>query len=239
MGKLCLAIRHVAFEDIGMFGAVLAGEGYELRYLDAGVDRIDPDAVLAADLLVVLGGPIGVYEERQYPFLNDEIDAIRQRVSGDLPTLGVCLGLQLISAALGSNVGPGPAHEIGWAPVSLTPDGKASPLAPLEGIPVLHWHRDLSALPEGATRLAETEICLNQAYSIGTTLLALQFHIEADPRRIEQWLIGHSVELENADVDPSVIRRHAARFGEATGVAGADVLRAWLAALPEKEKSVG
>jgi GMP synthase (glutamine-hydrolysing) len=229
----CLVYRHVAFEDLGLFGPELERAGYDISYREMGVDAADRSEALATDLLVVLGGPIGVYESDTYPFLTAEIAAIRERVAAHRPTLGICLGLQLIAVAAGGFVGPGLAKEIGWAPIKLTTEGLASPLKHLDGRRVLHWHGDIATLPAGALRLAETEPCRNQAFMIGANLLAMQFHVEANPDRIEQWLIGHTVELAKAGIDPGLIREDTLRFGKETAAAGAAVLRTWLAALEQ------
>ncbi|MCC6946557.1 MAG: glutamine amidotransferase [Bradyrhizobiaceae bacterium] len=224
----CVAIRHVAFEDLGLLQSVLAARGFSVRYLEAGIDALTPDLLTAPELVVVLGGPIGVYEEGQYPFLQPEIAAVRARLQAGKPTLGICLGAQLMAKALGAEVAPGPAKEIGWSGLTLTEDGKQSVLAPFAWTPVLHWHGDNFALPEGATRLASTAACPNQAFSIGRSILGLQFHIEADPARIEQWLVGHTVELGKAGVDPREIRRQAVELGPLTAKAGREVLDNWL-----------
>src|ERR1700743_576111 len=128
MSKTLLAIRHVAFEDLGGFEAPLAEAGYAIRYADMGVDAIAGFG--APDLLVVLGGPIGVYEDDLYPWLKDEIALIAARLKAQKPTLGICLGAQLMARALGARVYPGRAKEIGWKPLTLTSAG-AKILAPL------------------------------------------------------------------------------------------------------------
>lgn len=227
--KECIAVRHVAFEDVGLLSGLLAERGFSLRYLEAGVDRIEAATLVGADLVVVLGGPIGVYEGDRYPFLRGETAAVRARLDAKRPTLGICLGAQLIAQALGADVAPGPEKEIGWGPIALSDVGQQSVLAPFAKVPVLHWHGDNAALPPGAVNLASTRACPHQAFAIGDTILALQFHIEADPARIEQWLVGHTVELDKAGVDPRAIRRQAAGVGPATAKAGREVLGAWLA----------
>jgi GMP synthase (glutamine-hydrolysing) len=224
----CIAIRHLAFEDVGLTSGLLAERGLAVRYLDAGVDHFDPAQIAATELLIVLGGPIGVYEEDRYPFLHDELAALRARLDTRRPTLGICLGAQLIAKALGAKVAPGPQKEIGFGPIALSDAGKASVLAPLETVPVLHWHGDNAALPAGATVLASTSACPVQAFDVGPTILALQFHIEADPTRLEQWLIGHTVELGKAGIDPRDIRRQAADAGILTANTGRAVLAHWL-----------
>ena len=231
MARRCLVFRHIAFEDLGAFEPVLMRAGYHIRYREMGVDPVERAEADAADLLVVLGGPIGVYDTAAYPFLSDEIAAVARRIAADRPTLGVCLGLQVIATASGAAVGPCLTTEIGWSPVTLTEEGEASPLARLASQPVLHWHGDIASLPPGARRLAETESCRNQAFALGDNVLALQFHVEVDAARIEQWLIGHAVELAKSGVDPNELRADTRRHGEATAAAAAALLKDWLASI--------
>src|SRR6202158_5448010 len=142
MTKCCVAVRHVAFEDLGLLGPLLAARGYDIRYHDAGIARFDAETLVAPDLVVVLGGPIGVYERDSYPFIGDEIAAIAARIAANKPLLGICLGAQMMAAALGARVEPGPVKEIGWGPLAMTAAGKTSVLALLGTSPVLHWHGD-------------------------------------------------------------------------------------------------
>jgi GMP synthase (glutamine-hydrolysing) len=143
-------------------------------------------------------------------------------------TLGICLGAQLMAKSLQANVGPGPAKEIGWAPVELTEAGRASPLRHLERVHVLHWHGDNFDLPAGCQSLATTAHCPFQAFRKGREVLGIQFHIEADPRYIEAWLIGHAVELGKANIDPDAIRKGTVRYGRALREAGEKILNEWL-----------
>lgn len=224
----CLVLRHVAFEDLGVFAAPLADRGFTLDVRQAGVDTVTPAEWLAADLVVVLGGPIGVCETATYPWLADEVAQLRTRVTARRPTVGVCLGAQLIAAALGQRVYPGRAKEIGWAPVTLSPAGRAGPLAALDGLPVLHWHGDTFDLPEGAALLASTEVTPHQAFAVGDAVLGLQFHPEADPAAIEAWLIGHTAELNQARIDIPALRADTLRHGAAAAAAGRALMAAWL-----------
>lgn len=228
MNRTALAVRHVAFEDLGIIEPLLIERGYTVRYLEAGVDAIDRATVTAADLLVVLGGPIGVYETDRYPFLAEEKDAIAARLGQDKPTLGICLGAQLMAEALGATVAPTGKVEIGYGELTLTEDGRASPLRHIAAIPVLHWHGDQFAIPEGASRLAETPGFPNQAFSLGPRILGLQFHLEADHRQIERWLIGHAHELAAHRLDIAAIRADAARHGPLLERAARTVIGEWL-----------
>lgn len=188
-----------------------------------------------ADLLVVLGGPIGVMDGEAYPWLKDEINGLCVRLAAQRPTLGICLGAQLMAAALGASAYPGKAKEIGWSAVSLafaSPNGSsaAQTLGALEGVPVLHWHGDTFDLPQGSNvqLLASTALTPHQAFSAGNYGLALQFHPEADYKLIEEWLIGHAVELELAKVALSKLRSDGAVFGQAALKVGQSLLRHWL-----------
>jgi GMP synthase (glutamine-hydrolysing) len=228
VGRTCLVIGHVAFEDLDLLAPIIAGRGYTISYLQAGVDRIATAAMVSPDLLVVLGGPIGVYETDTYPFIVDEIAGIRARLAADKPMLGICLGAQLMAAALGARVAPGPTKEIGWAPVTLTAAGQNSVLSTLAATPVLHWHGDNCELPEGCERLASTTHCPVQAFRRTPSQLALQFHLEVDAARFERWLIGHTVELAKAGLDPAALRAQAHQQGAATAQAGRMVFSSWL-----------
>src|SRR5580700_9671142 len=231
MTKSCLAVRHVAFEDLGLLGPLVSARGYDIRYHDAGIERFDATTLIAPDLVVVLGGPIGVYEAETYPFIADEIAAIAARIAANKPMLGICLGAQLMAAALGARVAPGPVKEIGWAPLTLTEAGEASVLAPLGTSPVLHWHGDNCDLPAGCQRLAATPHCPVQAFFRMPSQLALQFHLETEPARFESWLVGHTVELCKAGIDPRKVREEARTLGPATREVGRKVLAAWLDSL--------
>ena len=229
MRKTAVAIRHIAFEDLGHFAAPLEAAGYDVRYVDAGATNaaIDPEG---DDLLIVLGGPMGVYETERYPFLDDELRMLRRRLAARRPVLGVCLGAQLIACALGAAVYPGATKEIGYAPVALTAAGAASPLQVLgQGQPVLHWHGDTFDLPAGAILLASTAAYRHQAFAVGEAVLALQFHLEANA--IERWLSGHAAELHDAAIDPATLARDAAAHDAALRDAAAAVVGGWLSAL--------
>lgn len=223
-----LAVRHVAFEDMGILAPLLVERGYDLRYIEAGVDPLDAHSLLAADLAVILGGPIGVYETDRYPFLSGELQAIAMRLQQGKPTLGICLGAQLMARALGAEVKSTGRVEIGYAPLTLTEQGCDSVLRDIAAVPVLHWHGDQFAIPDGAVRLAETPGFPNQAFSIGSKVLGLQFHLEADYAQIERWLIGHAYELSVRGVSLDALRRDAAIHGPALAHAARTIFAAWL-----------
>ena len=224
--KNAVAIYHVAFEDAGTLEPVLQERGIGLTYLQAGRDDLSP--ALDADLLVVLGGPIGIYEIDRYPFLKDELATIEKAVKKETPVIGICLGCQALAAVLAARVYPGPQAELGWDTLTLTEDGKASPLGVLEGLHILNWHGDTFDLPSGATRLASTELTPNQAFSYGPKVLALQFHVELPERDMERWLIGHTLELAKHKVDLAKMRQLTARYAPPTNEASRKLFNDWL-----------
>lgn len=232
MPKTAIAIRHLAFEDLGAFEPVLVREEFEVRYWDIGLDDLAQFDPLQPDLLVVLGGPIGVYEEDRYPFLTTEIAKLRTRLAAGRPTLGICLGAQLIARALDAAVHPGPHKEIGFAPIALSTAGRTSCLAAFDDAPVLHWHGDTFDLPPGAELLASTAICPHQAFALGPTVLAVQFHPEAGGPGFERWLIGHTLELSQAGLDAAALRSENARLGPGLRQRAEACLQRWLLQLP-------
>lgn len=224
-----VAIRHVGFEDLGAFRMPLERAGYRIHYYDAGIDELWTLEPVKTELVIVLGGPIGAYEEEKYPFLHDELDLLAQRIAAGKPTIGICLGAQLLARALGARVYPAREKEIGFAPVALTDDGRASCLAAIDGAPVLHWHGDTFDLPEGAVRLASTTVCENQAFAHGRNLIGFQFHPEAGSDGFERWLIGHAHELATAGKDIGQLRADHQRLAPGLRQRAAACLETWLA----------
>lgn len=206
MTRKAVAIRHVPFEDLGAFVPELKARDFAVEYVDAGVGAIDSAAVRDADVLFILGGPIGAYEEELYPFLTDELRVIEERLAQNRPLVGICLGAQLIARSLGAKVYPGPSKEIGFAPIMLTAAGEESCLEEYGSGNVLHWHGDTFDLPPNSTLLASTAVCKHQAFSHGDHTIAFQFHPEAAAEQFETWLIAHTAELRAAGADIPKIR---------------------------------
>ena len=220
----------MAFEDLGLLAPIMEREGWNVSFCEAAVDDLAHRSIKNADLVIVLGGPTSVYETDDYPFLTSEIALIEYRLSRDLPTLGICLGSQLMAKGLGSRVFRGPVKEIGWGTIDLTEEGRSSCLGALEGedAAVLHWHGDTFDLPHEATRLASNRNYENQAFSYRRNALALQFHLEADSRQLEDWYIGHTVELANAHVSVPDLRAATRRYKDRLTLCADRVFGDWL-----------
>lgn len=229
--KRALVLRHVDHEGIAGYREPIEAAGYAIERVaahHAGCARLD---ILSPDLLVVMGGPMGVYDADTYPWLTDEIAVIRRRLAADLPILGVCLGSQLIAAALGAEVRKGPVREIGFAPITLTEPGKVGPLRHLDGIDILHWHGDTFDVPEG-TELLATTAPYAQAFARGSNLLALQFHAEmGEDERFEHWLANDIVDIAEVGMTPEALRADHARLGPPAVAAGRAMVAEWLAGL--------
>jgi GMP synthase (glutamine-hydrolysing) len=207
--KTCVALRHLAFEDLGLLAPLLQSMGWRIHYYDLGVDELWKIDLNQVDLLVILGGPIGAEDDALYPFLADEVILIKERLTNQKPMLGICLGAQLMARALGASVRPMGNKEIGYSPVKLTDSARKSPLVHIGDQPVLHWHGDQFSMPHSVESLASTSACPHQAFMIGSHAMAWQFHLEADAGRIEQWLIGHCGELSEVGIDRQHLREAA------------------------------
>ncbi|WP_317203007.1 glutamine amidotransferase [Janthinobacterium sp.] len=228
--KRAAVIRFLQFEDLGTLSDVLSERGYAARYYDAGVDALAPLLEAPPELLVVLGGPIGAYQEELYPCLREVLGLLAARAAADAPTLLICLGAQLLARALGARVYAGAHKELGWAPLTLTPAGLASPLRHLDGpeASMLHWHGDTFDLPAGAVLLASTGAYRNQAYSHGR-LLAFQCHPELRAAHFERWLIGHACEIAHTPgADVGALRAATLRHGAALEAAAHAMFGEWL-----------
>jgi GMP synthase-like glutamine amidotransferase len=193
-------IQHVPYEGPGLIvsEAWRRGIGLDLCHpyrgdrLPALEDVEEIDRFDRFDGLVIMGGPMGV-GDISHPYLADEIALLAAAVAAGIPVLGICLGAQLLAAALGGRVYRGERPEIGTGSVSLTPDGRADPVlgaAEVDELPVVHWHQDTFDLPAEAVRLARSRLYPNQAFRAGSTgghAYGLQFHVEVDRELAGDW----------------------------------------------------
>ena len=179
---------HVPFEGLGSI-ADWASAGGHVVTATPWYDGVTAPPPAAYDWLIVMGGPMGVSDERVYPWLVDEKRAIAAAIAADKRVLGVCLGAQLIAGVLGARVFRNAHKEIGWFPIELTPEGTrtrtgtalgglAPGVTPQPATPVFHWHGDTFDLPAGAVHVARSAACVQQAFSIDDRVVGLQFHLE-------------------------------------------------------------
>ncbi len=203
--KRLLVFQHVPHEILGTVNPLLKAEGFRIRYVNFGrMPDAEPE-VDKYDGLIVLGGPMCISQRENYPHLDTEIRAIRQAMERRMPILGICLGAQLIAAALGARVHRNPVKEIGWYAVTPTEAGREDPLFRFfNGTEtIFQWHGDTFEIPHGAVHLATSEACPNQAFRFGDRTYGLQFHLEVDAALIERWLKTpvHIHELESLAPD--------------------------------------
>jgi len=214
--KRILVFQHVAHEILGTLNPRLKVAGIRIRYFNF---QREPDAkpsLAGYDGLVVLGGPMNIHQVRQFPHLAIERDVILEAIQKEMPTLGICLGAQLIASALGAKVEPSAQKEIGWYDVSLTEEGKTDPVLthfkPTQ--PIFQWHSDTFEVPKGAVHLASSSICQNQAFRYGPRTYGFQFHLEVDAPMVSRWLEIPSMkaELEKGKFDSEQIKKDTKKY---------------------------
>jgi GMP synthase-like glutamine amidotransferase len=181
--------QHVPYETLGFIETWCRSRGYELSITRWYAGEKPPD-LTRIDMLIVLGGPMSVHDVSEHPWLVGEKEFLAQTIEADRPILGICLGAQLLAERLGASVRRMPHKEIGWFPIRrVDPAEPYARLLPLEA-PVFHWHGETFDIPVGAVRLAESDVCTNQAFVHRDRILALQFHLEMTWDGIKE-IIGH------------------------------------------------
>lgn len=216
-------LQHVEFEDLGSMRGWFLEHGDSLTsthlYLPQALPSLD-----SFDMLVVMGGPMGVADTAIYPWLEAEQAFIRAAIGAGKKVLGICLGAQLIAAALGAGVTANPQREIGWFP--LRSQAANHPIAILlDNCLAFHWHGDSFAIPAGAQHLASSEACFNQAFSFQDRVYGFQFHLETTPASATALVHHCGNELDDSRYVQSIyqILQHPQRF-TAINKAMADVL---------------
>lgn len=178
-------LKHVAFEGLGSMESIFIEQGCKLSRTCMYEDQSLP-SIHDIDALIVMGGPMGVNDENDYPWLTLEKEFIESVIKRDIPVIGVCLGAQLIANVLGAQVTKNAHKEIGWFPVNQTEmfsDDRLNKLP--DQFDALHWHSDTFEIPDGASNLFSSEACTNQGFTYGSATLGMQFHLEMLPSTVE------------------------------------------------------
>src|ERR1700742_1861325 len=226
-------LQHIDTEPLGTIGEAIAARGFEAEYVHGYEGEAIPKSLDDAAGVVVMGGPMGVYEQNEFPFLRDELRLIESALRDEKPVLGICLGSQLLAAALGAEVRKGGHKEIGWFPVSLTDAGRHDRL--FEGVgqsfTAYVWHGDVFDLPSGAERLASSEQTTDQAFRFGKNAYGLLFHLEVTPQIITDMMTAFADELAEEKLDGQQIISQMPDHLPALESIGATVFKRWAALL--------
>ncbi len=203
-----LVLQHVPHEGLGTIGAALRGHDLNVDFLKIYENRRIPPDIKGYSALIVMGGPMGVYEDDIYPFIRKEIRLIGSALKTDTPVLGICLGSQLLAKAAGARVYKGKAKEIGWYRTTLTDLGATDSV--FLGLPkdftVFHWHGDTFDIPPGGKNLASSELFPHQAIRVGRRAYGFQFHLEVTEAMISEWIKVNEEELKPLKgIDPEGI----------------------------------
>jgi GMP synthase-like glutamine amidotransferase len=207
-----LVLQHIAVEGPGRLAPFLQQRGWTLETIALYAGEQLPAEPQDYHAIIIMGGPMGVYDEALYPFLRAEQTFLHRALAQHVPMLGICLGSQLLAKALGARVYRNGCKEIGWYTVDLTPDGRTDPLfrGLSSPVPVFQWHGDAFELPAGAVALASSAQCTYQAFRYGERVYGLLFHLELEPTMIHSWLAAFAEELTGvqAYIDPQQIVAH-------------------------------
>jgi len=230
--KTALIIRHVPYEGVAGYRAPIEAAGYAVDRIDVSDPAFSTLDLREPDLLIMMGGPMGVYEQDRYPWIPCQLRRLAQRLEADRATIGVCFGSQMIAAALGAEVFPGETMEIGFHAIEIAPTAIDGPLRHIAGVPMLHWHGDTFGLPDNVELLASTPAYAHQAFRRGSNILALQFHGEMglDPR-FDAWIAQGPEAIARAGTDAASLRAAHDRLGPGAVAAGQAMIAEWLTGL--------
>ena len=228
-GKV-IVLQHAASENLGTIADALSSRNVPFEYVRTFEGHAIPSGVDGAAGLIVMGGPMGVYETERYPFLLQERKLIEAFLKAERPILGVCLGSQLLAAALGAEVRKGRKKEIGWFEIQLNAAAAQDALWKGQRSPFFayHWHGDIFDLPEGAVALASSDLTPIQSYRFGPCAYGILFHLEVTGLHIQKMLGEFAGEIEEENLSSEEILQQGKAFLPPLQEMGASVFRRWI-----------
>lgn len=239
-------LQHVEHEPPGLIAEVLERRGRPVRVFHTAAGEWPPSGEPSCAGVVVMGGPMAVYQQARHPWIAPELQRLEAWLARGVPTLGVCLGAQLVAAAAGAEVLPGEAGpEVGWAPVRWSDAAAGDPLCRALGARreaesmVFHWHGDTFTLPPGATPLAASARYARQGFRLDGPVYALQFHFEVTAAIVEAWITRGERYLRRGGGTPEDVRRDNARHLAALAERGARLVAAFDDLLRGREAQAG
>jgi GMP synthase-like glutamine amidotransferase len=201
---MIIILKHVLYEGPGLIVDMLEGRGVPHKIVEVYEEGV-PLGAAGFSALISMGGPMSANDSDEV--LEKEKALVREAMDRKIPVLGICLGAQIIAASLGARVSHGNEPEVGWGEVTLTEEGLLDPVLTGSGspMPVLHWHGETFELPDGAEKLAFSDLYENQAFRVGRNVYGLQFHLEADEEMVQEWVVRDQASGDGLLSDPGPV----------------------------------
>jgi len=224
-------LQNIGIETLGIIEDCLKAAGLHPQYIKPFKEQPVPEEMGDAVGLIIMGGPMGVYEQNRFPFLSDEIRLIEQALKENKPILGICLGSQLIASALGAEIKKGNHKEIGWHAVFLDNPASDDPLWKDVTSPFMayHWHGDIFGLPQGAVNLAFSELTECQGFRYGENTYGFLFHMEVTDKIIHRMVDTFREEMIRAALDENPIKLGIKTYLPRLQSIGRGVFNRWVA----------
>jgi GMP synthase (glutamine-hydrolysing) len=202
MNEKIVVVKHVENEGPGLIENLFKRNGWEIETVELAKGEALPESLKNVAAVIMLGGPMSANDIVTYPFLQNELAFIEKVLKEETPFLGICLGAQLLAKACGGEVFKAPHEEIGWYPIDVTENGQKDILFRdvSKNIVVFQWHEDTFAIPHNGRHLAQSDLCINQAFKVGNNAYGLQFHIEVTPDMVKSWMEGVREDVDAARI---------------------------------------
>ncbi len=231
-----LVFQHAAPETLGVIADALDDRGLKTKYVHSFLEEPTPASMDEFDALIIMGGPMGVYDQGRMPFLKAEMKLIEQALKAKKPILGICLGSQMLASVLGSNIVRRKEREIGWHRVRLSEQGIFDPL--LKSIEpefmAFHWHRDIFDLPQGAVSLVSSDMTEHQAFRSGDNAYGFLCHMEITENMIREMIRSFSNELDEERMDPATLMEQGLQYHPPLERIGKELFGRWAELLIKK-----